>query len=89
MYKTEQGSQTQIHPGATFGWKTSLRAAMWKSMPYLVQNLATFDHLFCLSMVKISNFFGFKESRGPLAHLAGHMFETPDIERQSECMCKR
>ncbi len=73
-YCVTQGSQTQILRGATFGWKMPLRAAVlnkegsaghkMEKMPYLAQNQALFD-LFCLSMIKISNFISLKESRGP------------------------
>ncbi len=78
----KQGSQTQIHRGATFGWKMSLRAraqfwilkalraAIWKNVPYLVHQLAIFDHFFCFSMI---NFLILKELRAALTPYAGHM----------------
>jgi hypothetical protein len=77
-YSLHQGSQTQIHGGATFGWKVSLRAAVMntegsaghnmENMQYFVQSYAIFD-LFLSSMIKISNFISLKESLGPHKHL--------------------
>ncbi len=70
----DQGSQSQIHRGATFGGKMSPRAAVMnlkgsaghnmEKMPYLVHKLAIFDHFLCFND-QISNFVGFKESCGP------------------------
>jgi hypothetical protein len=74
----KQGSQTQIHREATFGWKISPQAKVlnkkgsaghnMEKTQYLVQNLAILD-LFCLSIIKLSNFVCLKESREPHKHI--------------------
>ncbi len=75
-FRLSQGSQTQLHRGATLRWKMPLRAAVLnkktfaghnielEKTPYIVQNLAIFD-LFYLSMIKIFNFVALNESLGP------------------------
>ncbi len=51
--------------GLQFKIRMALRAAMWKNMPYLVQNLVIYLIIFWLSLIKIYNFVGLKESCRP------------------------
>jgi hypothetical protein len=55
-----------VSAGYSFEYiRWALRAARWKNMPFLVQNLARFDNFFCLTMIKLSNFVALKKSHGP------------------------